>query len=122
MTTLERPKALVVDKDDERSKEMSAFLERELGCDVVTVRDGEAAYNVLDAERVEVLITDLKAQRIDGLRLLDIARTRNPEIAVVIVAPDAELAVATEAMRSGAYDVQTRPINFDRLKAVLERA
>ena len=122
MTTVEPPKALVVDKDDERSREMSEFLERELGLEVVTVRDGEAAYNVLDAEPVQVLVTDLKAQRIDGLRLLDIARARNPEVAVVIVAPDAELAVATEAMRSGAYDVQTRPINTDRLKAVLERA
>jgi len=122
MTAMEPPRALVVDKDDERSREMAAFLEAQLGCQTVSVRDGEAAYNVLDGEPIDVLITDLKAQRIDGLRLLEIARARNPEAAVVVIVPDAELAVATEAMRSGAHDVQTRPINFDRLKAVLERA
>jgi DNA-binding NtrC family response regulator len=122
MTAMERPHALVVDKDEHHSGEMTAFLQSQLGCDTTEVKDGEAAYNVLDSGIVHVLITDLRAQRIDGLRLLEIARARNSEMAVVLVAPDAELATATEAMRRGAYDVQTRPINFDRLRAVLERA
>jgi DNA-binding NtrC family response regulator len=121
MTALDRPRALVVDKDDRRGREMAGLLDT-LGCDVTQVRDGEAAYNVLDSESVHVLITDLATQRIDGMRLMEIARARNPEAAVVLIAPDADLAAATEAMRHGAYDVQTRPINQDRLRAVLERA
>ncbi len=122
MTSPARPRAIVVDKDEKRAREMTTFLTEELGCEVVPVRDGEAAYNVLDREAVQVMVTDLKAQRIDGMRLTEIARARNPEIAVVIVAPDADLAVATEAMRNGAYDVQARPVNYDRLKVMLERA
>jgi len=122
MTALERPRAVVVDKDEAQGQEMARFLERDLGCEVTWVRDGEAAYNILDAETVHVLVTDLRSQRIDGLRLLEIARARNPEVAVVLIAPDAELATATEAMRQGAYDVETRPIHTDRLRAVLERA
>ncbi len=122
MTSIERPRAVVVDKDDVRGREMASFLESSLGCEVTWVRDGEAAYNVLDGEVVDVLVTDLRAQRIDGLRLLEIARARNSEAAVILIAPDAELATATEAMRRGAYDVQTRPINLERLGAVLERA
>ncbi len=122
MTLLERPRAIVVDKDEKRGREMAVFLEEQAGCDAVPVRDGEAAYNVIDTESVQVIVTDLHAQRIDGMRLLEIARARNPEVAVIVIAPDAELATATEAMRRGAYDVQTRPINHDRLRAVLERA
>jgi DNA-binding NtrC family response regulator len=118
MTSIERPRAVVVDKDDVRGREMATFLESSLGCEVTWVRDGEAAYNVLDGEVVDVLVTDLRAQRIDGLRLLEIARARNPEAAVILISPDAELATATEAMRRGAYDVQTRPINLERLGAV----
>ena len=121
MTALERPRAVVVDKDEHTGKEMAQFLAAELGCNVTRVRDGEAAFNVLDDEVIHVLVTDLAAQRIDGMRLMEIARARNPESAVIIIAPNAELAPATEAMRSGAYDVQTHPINFDRLSAVLER-
>ena len=61
MTPIERPRALVVDKDDERSREMAEFLETELGCETISVRDGEAAYNVLDGDPVHVIVTDLKA-------------------------------------------------------------
>ena len=98
MTEIERARALLVDKDEERSQTMASFLETQLRCDTTRVKDGEAAYNVLDNDPVHVLITDLRAQRIDGLRLLEIARARNPEVAVVLIAPDAELATATEAM------------------------
>jgi DNA-binding NtrC family response regulator len=113
---------VVVDKDEARGRELTAFLDEQVGVDATLVRDGEAAYNILDGETVHVLITDLKSQRIDGMRLLEIARVRNSEVAVVIIASEVELSTATEAMRRGAYDVQTRPINFERLKAVLERA
>jgi len=117
-----RPRALVVDKDPEHGREMASFLEDALGLEVVLVKDGEAAFNVLDADGAQVLITELQAHRIDGMRLLEIARARLPEICVVVIAPNLDLAQATEAMREGAYDVQTRPINFQRLRAVLERA
>jgi len=122
VTAPPRPRGLVVDKDEARGREMTAFLDERVGVDATLVRDGEAAYNVLDTETVHVLITDLRAQRIDGMRLLEIARARNSEVAVVIIASEVELEVATEAMRRGAYDVQTRPLNFERLQAVLERA
>ncbi len=122
MTAPPRPRGVVVDKDEARGRELTAFLDEQVGIDATLVRDGEAAYNVLDGETVHVLVTDLKSQRIDGMRLLEIARARNSEVAVVIIASEVELSTATEAMRRGAYDVQTRPINFERLKAVLERA
>ncbi len=122
MISTVKPRAVVVDKEEKRGREMAAFLEASLEAEVVLVRDGEAAYNALDDRPADVLITDLHAHRIDGMRLLEIARARNPEVAVIIISPDAELATATEAMRRGAYDVQTRPIMFERLQAVVERA
>lgn len=118
---MERPRALVVDKQTKFRKELGHFLEKDLGMAAVMVADGEAAYNVLDKDPVNVLITELSAQRIDGMRLLEIARARNPETCIILIAPNLDLAQATEAMRQGAYDVQTRPLNFERLRAVLER-
>ncbi|NNF06820.1 MAG: sigma-54-dependent Fis family transcriptional regulator, partial [Candidatus Eisenbacteria bacterium] len=118
---MERPRALVVDKQTKFRKELGHFLEKDLGMATVMVADGEAAYNVLDKDPVNVLITELSAQRIDGMRLLEIARARNPETCIILIAPNLDLAQATEAMRQGAYDVQTRPLNFERLRAVLER-
>ena len=119
---LNRPRALVVDKDPKKLAELSSFLEEALGYDTVRVADGEAGSNVLDKEHIDVLITELKAHRIGGMRLLEIAHARNPETAVILIAPDMDLPSVTEAMRSGAYDVQTFPIHYERLKMVLDRA
>jgi DNA-binding NtrC family response regulator len=122
MVEVERARALVVDKDDGHGREMARFLEYELNLDVVHVRDGEAAFNVLDSSPVHVLIAELYAHRIEGMRLLEIARARNSETCVILIAPNLDLPKVTESMRQGAYDVQTRPIHYDRLRVVLERA
>jgi two-component system, NtrC family, response regulator HydG len=85
-------------------------------------KDGEAGYNVLDGPEVlDALITELNVQRIDGMRLLSVAKQRNPEICVIMIASDADIELATEAMRQGAYDFQTKPLNLKKIKVVLDR-
>jgi two-component system, NtrC family, response regulator HydG len=115
------PQALVVAKDSEDVKELLAALES-WGFKTVWAKDGEAGYNVLDGPEVlHALITELNVQRIDGMRLLSVAKQRNPEICVIMIASDADIELATEAMRQGAYDFQTKPLNLKKMKAVLER-
>ncbi len=127
--SLQRPRALIVDKDAAESQALQAFL-AEHGFEAQSARDGEQAFNVLDAPTADgagpagpsVLIAEIRAQRIDGMRLLEIARRRNPEVCVILIAELETLDVATEAMRQGAYDFQFRPLNFTKLLAVVERA
>jgi DNA-binding NtrC family response regulator len=119
---MDKPRALVVEGDDATAEQLAAFLEERVGLEVVRVKDGEAAYNVLDSSPVHVVVTDLKAHRIDGLRLLEIARARNPEVCVVVIDKLLDLDLATEAMRQGAWDFQVKPLNLEKLKAVLDRA
>jgi DNA-binding NtrC family response regulator len=115
------PRALVVAKDSEDVKELLAALDS-WGFNMVWAKDGEASYNVLDGpEVIHALITELNVHRIDGLRLLSVAKQRNPEICVIMIARDADIELATEAMRQGAYDFQTGPLNLKKLKAVLDR-
>ena len=70
---------------------------------------------------IQALITELNVQRIDGMRLLSVAKQRNPQICVIMIASDADIELATEAMRQGAYDFQTKPLNLKKMKAVLDR-
>jgi two-component system, NtrC family, response regulator HydG len=115
------PQALVVAKDSDDVKELLAALDS-WGFKTAWAKDGEAGYNVLDGpEVIHALITELNAQRIDGLRLLSVAKQRNPEICVIMLASDADIELATEAMRQGAYDFQTKPLNLKKMKAVLDR-
>jgi DNA-binding NtrC family response regulator len=115
------PQALVVAKDSDDVKELLEALDS-WGFKTVWARDGEAGYNVLDGHGVfHALITELNVQRIDGMRLLSVAKQRNPEICVIMIASDADIELATEAMRQGAYDFQTKPLNLLKMKAVLDR-
>ncbi len=129
--SLQRPRALVVDKDTAETQALLGFLEAN-GFDVQWAKDGEQAFNVLDAPPPdkagavplghEVLVTELRAQRIDGLRLLKIARLRNPEVCVILIADAGGIDLATDAMREGAHDFQLRPLNLPKMLAVIQRA
>jgi DNA-binding NtrC family response regulator len=115
------PQALVVAKDADDITELLAALDS-WGFKTVWAKDGEAGYNVLDGPGViHALIAELNAHRIDGLRLLSVAKQRNPEICVIMLASKADIELATEAMRQGAYDFQTKPLNLKKIKAVLDR-
>ncbi len=129
---LRRPRALIVDKDSSETKELETFLTAK-GFEVHWAKDGEQAFNVLDrpapetagvldGEGPELVISELRAHRVDGMRLLEVAKRRNPEVCVILIADQGSLELATEAMRQGAYDFQLRPLNLPKLLAVVERA
>jgi two-component system, NtrC family, response regulator AtoC len=130
--TLHRPRALIVDKASAETTQLVTALESN-GFDVKWVKDGEQAFNVLDApgpdeagvttaSGPEVVIAELRAQRMDGMRLLQVAKRRNPEVCVILIADAGTIELATEAMREGAYDFQTRPLNIAKMVAVIQRA
>lgn len=110
---------LLVDRDPEVARPIMGYLS-EHHYDVEWVDDGEKAYNRLDSRPFDVLVTELHAPRIDGMRLMAVAKDRNPEICVVLITEQPEIELATEAMRQGAYDFQTRPVNLGKLEAVIQ--
>jgi DNA-binding NtrC family response regulator len=115
------PQALIVAKDSDDITELLEALDS-WGFKTIWAKDGEAGYNVLDGpEVIHALITELNVHRIDGMRLLSVAKQRNSEICVIMIASDADIELATEAMRQGAYDFQTQPLNLKKMKAVLDR-
>ncbi len=115
------PRVLVVDSRSRATAELIAFL-KDCGYEVLWAADGETAYNILDDEPIDVMVAELHVHRINGMRLLQVARKRNPEVCVIMITADAHVELATEAMREGAYDFQTKPLNLSKLKAVIERA
>ena len=97
-----------------------AFL-RQHALEVVWTHDGEGAFHALDEKRVDCLVTELRFHRIDGLKVLKRARERNPDVCAVVVTEGGDVEMAVEAMRQGAYDFQVKPLNLEKLLAVLQR-
>jgi DNA-binding NtrC family response regulator len=116
-----RPRVLLVDRDTSEAGRVSRFLEGE-GFEVAWARTGEQAFNVLDDLAVDAIVTELQSAVVDGMRLMHIALRRDPEACLVLIAEPGSVAVATQAMLEGAYDYQVRPLNLEKILAVLNRA
>jgi DNA-binding NtrC family response regulator len=116
----QKPIVLVVDRESDETKALITFL-RQNDLEVIWTRDGESAFTVIDDTRIDCLVTELRVQRIDGMALLRRARERNSEVCAAVITHGAEIEIAVEAMRQGAYDFQVKPLNLEKLLAVLQR-
>ena len=96
---------LLVDDDPSIGREIMAFLtDRRYA--VEWVDNGEKAYNRLDSRLFDAVVAELNvARRGDGLRVMAVAKERNPEVCVVFIADHPDIELATEAMRQGAYKI-----------------
>lgn len=120
MPELEPGRILLAENDPLVGRSLLAFLS-ERGHEVAWANDGETAFNLLDGRPFDALVTELHLGRAEGMRLLRVARERNPDICAVFLLEHADIDLATAAMREGAYDFQLKPVNRDKLELVIER-
>lgn len=111
---------LLVDRDPEDGQSIKAFLSAQQ-YEVEWVDDSEKAFNCLDTRYFDVLVTELESERVNGMRLMGVAQARNPVVCVVFIAEEEHVERATQAMQQGAYDYQTKPVNLQKLEAVIGR-
>ena len=112
---------LVVD-DEVNARTALVDLLREEGYLVDGAADGFKAIPRLAEESPDLVLTDLKMPGMDGLELLAKIRADDPERAVVVMTAHGSVESAVRAMRAGATDYLTKPLNFDELLIVVERA
>jgi len=114
-------RVLVVD-DKQLMRESMALTLRRHGHDVAAAADGRAALDALAHERAEVVVTDLKMARMDGVALLQQVKTRWPDTEVVLITAFGTIDVAVRAMKAGAFDFLQKPFKAEHLTAVVDRA
>jgi DNA-binding NtrC family response regulator len=115
-----RARVLLVDRDQAEAGRVSRFLEGE-GYEVLAARSGEQAFNALDEGAADGLVVEASGPGIDAIRIMHVARSRDPEICVIFIAETGSVDLATRGVLEGAYDFQTRPLNLEKLLAVLRR-
>jgi len=92
----------------------------ERGLEVVTATSAREALGKLD--QADVVVSDLAMPEMDGLALLDEVRARRPEVPFILVTAHGNERTAVSAMKHGAHDYLTKPIDIDELGVVVERA
>ncbi|HLV20972.1 MAG TPA: sigma-54 dependent transcriptional regulator, partial [Polyangiaceae bacterium] len=116
------PKArvLVVDDDATVTSGLRSLLSRE-GYDVQTAADGQQALGIAEQVHPDLVITDLRMPHMDGSELLKQLHGRHGDVPVIVVSACDDLRAAVDAMRAGATDYVTKPVDFDALTLSIER-
>jgi DNA-binding NtrC family response regulator len=116
----EKTRILVVDDEEIVRESLSGWL-LEDGYTVATAPDGRAALERLQAEPWSALLVDLKMPGMDGLQVLEEARKRQPDAAVVIMTAYATVDTAVSAMKLGAYDYLVKPFDPEELSLMMQK-
>lgn len=114
---------LVADDEPNLRKVLSALLTRE-GYDVVTAQDGEDALEKVHrlADALDVVITDLRMPKVDGMEVLSTVNRRFPQIPVVLITAFGSVGQAVEAVKAGAFDYVEKPFEQEQIRNVVQKA
>ena len=114
-------KVLIVD-DEEPARTGVAELVASWGYRTEMAKDGLEALDKVITWSPSIVVTDLAMPRMDGMELIQRLAEQPQELKVVVVTANTEISAAVEAMKMGAYDYITKPLDFKRLKAILQNA
>ncbi len=112
---------LIVD-DDKAHRSMLRMLLKGWGYDVTEADDGSTAVELVRERAFDAVLTDVRMAHMDGITTLGEIKAWNPSIPVLIMTAWSSVQSAVEALRLGAYDYLTKPLDFDNLRLSLERA
>lgn len=114
-------KILIVDDEPEAIENCRRILSR-YRYECVAAADARRALEIIERERPQVLLTDIRMPGLDGIELLKAAKGLDPAIKVVLVTAYASLQTAVESMRFGAFDYLAKPFTGKELCGVIRRA
>jgi len=112
---------LVVD-DEEPMRHMLELLLRRAGFEVRSAASGADALAIVDAEPIDVVLSDVRMPGLDGLGLADRLSAEHPEVTLVMMSAFGTVDLALEAMRRGAYDYISKPFKQDEVILTLRKA
>ncbi|HZW39354.1 MAG TPA: sigma-54 dependent transcriptional regulator [Ignavibacteriaceae bacterium] len=114
-------KILVVDDDDAVRETLHVYLKR-MRFNVITADNGEAAYKLMLKENPDLIISDIKMPKMNGLELLTKVKELNMNIPFVLITGYEDISTTIKAMQLGAYDYIEKPLDTEKFKIAVERA
>ncbi len=112
---------LIVDDDKAHRTMLKANLAG-AGYDIIEADDGDQILPVLAENDVDLILLDLKMKRMDGLEALKLLREKGQLEPVIVITAFSSIESAVEAMKNGAVDYVTKPVDIDALKLCINKA
>ncbi len=112
---------LVVEDKESMAQMLRETLESE-GYSIVIARDGQEGIRQIKENRFDLVLTDLKLPKKDGIEVLKSSKTENPLAPVIVMTAFGTIETAVAAMKDGAFDFITKPFDTDHLLLLMKRA
>lgn len=116
-----RRSLLIVD-DDQVHRIMLTTLLSGWGYEIEEADDGDRAAEKVRQRPFDAVLMDIRMVRVSGIEALRALKAYNPAIPVILMTAYSSVETAREALKGGAYDYLTKPLDFDELKLILERS
>ena len=119
---MKHKKTLLIVDDDNTHRTMLRTLIGGWGYDIVEADDGSTAIEAVQKRPFDLVLMDVRMLKVSGLEALEEIKAFNPAIPVTIMTAYSSVETAVEALKKGAYDYLTKPLDFDKLRLTIERA
>ena len=111
---------LIIDDEEDILDTLSEVISK-WGHLPIVARDGEDALKKFDEVPIDLILSDIRMPKIDGLSLLDKIKKISPETIVILLTGYPSVETAVQAMKNGAFDYLTKPVNLEELKLKIDR-
>ena len=113
-------KICIIDDEVKQAEQLTSYLE-DCGYDSKSFNNGPDCLNYLETHYTDLIITDMKMPEMTGLELLEKVKEINPDISLIIITAFGTVEDAVKAMRTGASDFLSKPVDLDELEFRLEK-
>ena len=114
-------KLLIIDDERVALKNLEHVMKKE-GYDVVATQSGANALKILGEQSFDVVLTDLRMEKVDGMQILRKCRELYPDTEVVLITGYATLESAVDAMKHGAFYYIAKPFKLDEVRKIVKEA
>ena len=117
---MKKPRILLIDDDKNTANGLRKILLQD-GYDTSCVYTGNEALNLIDTKHFDIVITDMKLPDISGFSIIEKVKKKDADIPVIMITAFSSLQTAIDAMKKGADDYLTKPVNIDELELILKK-
>jgi DNA-binding NtrC family response regulator len=112
---------LVIDDEKIALRNLEYILKKE-GYEVTATMSGTNALRLLQEEEFDLVLTDLKMEKVDGMEILENCKRLHPDTEVIMITAYATIPSAVETMKKGAYDYIAKPFKLDEIRRIVREA
>lgn len=115
------PRILVIDDEKSIRNTLKEILSYE-GYEVTEAQDGSEGLKLAEKEKFDIILSDIKMPKMDGIEVLEKLQELSPETPVVMISGHGNIETAVEAIRKGAFDYISKPLDLNRMLVTIRNA